>query len=238
MEKKIILLADAALFFIGTEKTFFLRDNFELKTAYTGTEVLEIVASSCPDIVFLDFNLPEISGEECCRWIKADVNLMHIPVVMVTDGGSEEDQERCRQAGCDDVIRKPINREELIVIAKKNLNIQVRALPRYIARMRVNFGPNGSQLLSEYTLNLSTGGVFLETANLMAEGTPLVVEFVLPHRNIAIRCKASVAWVNHPDMIRNPKLPTGMGVQFLDLSTESIEAIRSYINEENLAPVW
>ena len=238
MAKKIILLADATLFFIGSEKTFFLRDDFELRTAHTGTEVMEIVATSCPDIAFLDLNLPGMSGDECCRHIKTDANLKHIPVVMVTEGVREEDLERCRQSGCDDVILKPINLEKFIAIAKKNLKIQVRALPRYTARMRINFGVDESQLLSEYTLNLSTGGVFLETMNLMKEGTPLAVQFVLPHRNIPISCRACVAWVNHPDLIRNPSLPTGMGIQFLDLSNESIEAIRSYIHEENLAPLW
>ena len=238
MEKKIILLADATLFFIGIEKTFFLRDNFELRTAHTGAEVLEIVASSCPDIVFLDLHLSEMSGDDCCRRIKADANLKQIPVVMVTEGAREEDLARCRQSGCDDIILKPINLENFIVTAKKHLNIQIRTLPRYIARMRVHFGQDASQLFSEYTLNLSTGGVFLETMNLMAEGTPLAVEFVLPHRNITIKCKACVAWVNHPEMIRNPNLPAGMGIQFLDLSTDSIEAIRSYIHEENLAPLW
>lgn len=238
MEKKIILLADATLFFIGIDKTFFLRDNFILRTAHTGVEVLEIVATSCPDIAFLDLNLPDMSGDECCRQIKTAAHLKHIPVVMVTGGVRPEDLERCRQAGCDGVILKPINRDDFIETAKKHLNIQVRAFPRYVARMRVNFGTDASQLLSEYTLNLSTGGVFLETMNLMAEGTPLAVEFVLPHRNIPISCKACVAWVNHPDLIRNPSLPPGMGIQFLDLNTESIEAIRSYIHEENLSPLW
>jgi uncharacterized protein (TIGR02266 family) len=238
VEKKIILLADATLFFIGSEKTFLLRDNFELRTAHTGTEVLEIVASSCPDIAFLDLNLPEMSGDECCRRIKMNANLKHLPVIIVTEGVKQEDLERCRLADCDGVIFKPINRDEVISIAKKNLSFQTRALPRYTARMRINFGTDASQLLSDYTLNLSTGGVFLETRNLMAEGTPLTVEFVLPHRNIPINCQASVAWVNHPDLIRNPNLPVGMGIQFLDLSTESIEAIRSYIQEENLAPQW
>ena len=238
MTKKIILLADVTLFFIGMEKSFFLRDDFELRTAHTGEEVLEIVTSSCPDIVFLDLNMPEMSGDECCRRIKTDANLKHIPVVMVTEGIKEGDLERCRQAGCDGVIFKPINRDDFIEKAKKHLNIQARALPRYVARMRVNFGPNAGQLFSEYTLNLSTGGVFLETMNLLAEGTPLAIDFVLLHRNIPISCKAKVAWVNRPDMIRNPNLPAGMGIQFLDLSTESIEAIRSYIDEENLAPLW
>ncbi|MDZ4183775.1 MAG: TIGR02266 family protein [Desulfuromonadales bacterium] len=238
MEKKVILLADATLFFIGSEKTFFLRDNFELRTAHSGPEVLEVVATSCPDIAFLDLNLPGMSGDECCHRIKTDVNLKHIPVIMVTEGVKQEDLQRCRRADCDGVIFKPINPDDVINIAKKNLHVQTRALPRYVARMRVHFGKDADQLFSEYTLNLSTGGVFLETTNLMAEGTPLVVEFVLPHRNIPISCKACVAWVNHPGMIRNPNLPAGMGIQFLDLNTESVEAIRSYIHEENLAPQW
>lgn len=238
MEKKIILLADTMLFFIGLEKTFFLRDDFELRTAYSGVEVLEIVAATSPDIVFLDLYLAELDGVECCRKIKAEEKSKAIPVVMVTDRGKEKDLERCRQAGCDDIIFRPVNRELFIETAKKHLNIQIRTLPRYMARMRVNFGQDASQLLSEYTLNLSTGGVFLETINLMAEGTPLVVEFVLPNHTVPIRCRARVAWVNHPRMIKNPNLPAGMGVQFLDLSTEATDAIRSYIHDENLAPLW
>ena len=238
MEKKIILLADDTLFFLELEKTFFRRDDFELKTAHSGVEALEIVASASPDIVFLDLYMPEMDGDVCCRRIKADVKSRHIPVVMVTVSGKEEDLERCRQAGCDDIILKPINREHFIETAKKHLKIQMRTLPRYMARMRIHFGRDAGQLLSEYTINLSTGGVFLETMNLMEEGTPLAVEFVLPHRNIPISCRASVAWVNHPERIKNPNLPVGMGIQFLDLSIESIDAIRSYIRDEKLDPIW
>lgn len=238
MKENIILLADATLFFINKEKSFLLRDNFKLRTAHTGEDVLDIVAHSCPDIAFLDLNLPEISGDECCRRIKTDANLQHIPVIIVTEGVKKEDLERCRLAECDGIIFKPINPDDVISVAKKNLNVQVRALPRYMARMRVNFGKDSGQIFSDYTLNLSTGGVFLETMNLMDEGTPLSIEFALPNRDTLIRCKACVAWVNHPEEIRNPNLPTGMGIQFLDLSSESIEAIRCHIQEEKLIPQW
>lgn len=238
MEKKIILLADDTLFFLELEKTFFRRDIFELRTAHTGVEALKLVATDSPDLVFLDLYMPEMNGDDCCRMIKSDVRFRHIPVVMVTVSGKEEDMERCRKAGCDDIILKPINREHFIETAKKHLDLQTRAIPRYMARMRVHFGPDANQLLSEYTLNLSTGGLFLETMNLMEEGSPLAVEFVLPGSNIPISCKACVAWVNHPAKIKNPDLPVGMGIQFIDISMESIDAIRSYIREENLSPLW
>lgn len=238
MEKKIILLADDTLFFLELEKTFFRRDDFELKTATSGVEALEIVGAVRPDLVFLDLYMPQMDGAECCRRIKANPETRHIPVIMVTVSGKQDDLERCRQAHCDDIIFKPINREHFIETAKKHLDIHTRTLPRYMARMRVNFGVDADQLLSDYTINLSTGGVFLETMKLMEEGTPLTVEFVLPHSSVSIRCNACVAWVNHPNLIRNPNLPAGMGIQFLDLSMESIDAIRSYIRQENLAPIW
>ena len=109
---------------------------------------------------------------------------------------------------------------------------------RYFARLQIYFGNAVDQLLSDYAINLSAGGVFLETTNLMEEDAPLLAEFVLPHSNIAISCNARVAWINHPDLIKNQSLPVGMGIQFLDLSEDSMDAIRSYIREENLLPMW
>jgi len=238
MNKRTILLADDTRFFIELEKTFFRRDDFNLITASNGAEVLKSVFSANPDLVFLDLYMPGMNGDECCRIIKADPRTKHIPVVIVTLSGKEEDVERCWQAGGNDIIFKPINREHFIETAKKHLQVRERAQIRYFARLQIHFGKDAGQLLSDYAINLSTGGVFLETANLMAENTPLSAEFELPHRNIAIRCKARVAWVNHPDLIKNQSLPVGMGIQFLDLSEESMDAIRSYIREESLLPMW
>lgn len=238
MIKKTILFADDVKFFVELEKTFFSREAFNLITASSGTEALEMVKCSTPNLVFLDLFMPGMNGDECCRQIKADPKLKLIPVVIVTISSKEEDLERCRQAGCDEIIFKPINRDSFIATAKKHLDIQERAQVRYMARLQIHFGQASGQLMVDYAINLSTGGVFLETLNLMAENTPLAAEFVLPNSNITISCKARVAWINHPDMIKNKNLPVGMGIQFLDLSEEGMDAIRSYIREESLMPMW
>jgi len=238
MNKRTILLADDTRFFVELEKTFFRRDEFNLITASSGVEALKTVFSTKPDLVFIDLYMPDMNGDECCRMIKADPRTNQIPVVIVTLSGKEEVIERCRQAGCNDIIFKPINREHFIETARKYLQVQERAQVRYYARLQIQFGKDAGQLMSDYAINLSTGGVFLETTNLMEENTPLSAEFVLPHRNVAISCNARVAWVNHPDMIKNQSLPVGMGIQFLDLSGDSMDAIRSYIREESLLPMW
>lgn len=238
MDKRTILLADDARFFLELEKTFFRREDFNLLTASTGEEALQTVFSANPDLVFVDLHMPGMNGDEFCRTIKNDPKTKHIPVVIVTLSGKEEDIERCRQAGCNDIIFKPINREHFIETAKKYLQVQERAQLRYFARLQIYFGKDADQLLSDYALNLSSGGVFLETTILMEEDAPLIAEFVLPHSNVSISCNARVAWVNHPDQIKNQSLPVGMGIQFLDLSEESRNAIRNYIREESLLPMW
>lgn len=238
MLKKTILLADDMEFFIELEKTFFRRGEFEIISARHGGEVLEILADVVPDIIFLDLYMPVMDGDECCRRIKADERLQQVPVIMVTVSGREKDLERCMAAGCDDIVLKPLNRQHFIETAKKYLNVTVRSLIRYIARLQIQYGSDPSLLLADYTINLSTGGVFLETANLMAVDTPLDAEFVLPLRSDPISCRARVAWVNHPDAPCNRSLPPGMGLQFLDLDEDDVDAIRTYIVNEQLDPLW
>jgi uncharacterized protein (TIGR02266 family) len=238
MSKKTILLADDTQFFLELEKSFFRREDFTLVTASNGLEALELVSSAAPDLVFLDLFMPDMDGVECCRRIKAGPNSGRIPVIIVTVSGKEENLERCRQAGCDEIIFKPINRELFISSAKKYLGIQERATVRYAARLKIHFGKESGQQLSDFTINLSTGGVFLETTKLLEENSPLSAEFVLPQSDFIIRCNARVAWVNHPDSIKNQSLPVGMGIQFIDLNAESMDAIRSYIKEESLLPLW
>ncbi|MCM2359779.1 MAG: response regulator [Geobacteraceae bacterium] len=238
MAKKRILLADDVQLFLEMEKTFLSRDAFDVQVAHNGKEVLDALAQGTPNLIFMDLFMPDMNGDECCRMIKADPARRQIPIVMVTSSGREEDLRRCRDAGCDDIILKPINREHFMETAKRFLQIEERAAPRYMARLRIHFGQDDANLLADYTINLSTGGVFLETTRLMPAETPLIAEFVLPSNNVTIRCKAKVAWVNHPELMRNPHLPVGLGLQFLDITMADMDAIRHYIREEKLLPSW
>lgn len=236
--KKTILLADDTDFFIELEKTFFRREEFDFVTAHDGAEVLGLLDAIVPDIIFLDLYMPIMGGDECCRWIKDDERLKNVPVIMVTVSGRQHDLDRCLAAGCDDIILKPLDRRHFVEIARKHLHVTVRSLIRYIARLQIRYGHTPGQFLCDYTINLSTGGVFLETTSLMAEDTPLDAEFVLPFHTDPIRCRARVAWVNDPDCPKNSRLPTGMGLQFLDLTEDDVHAIRTYIINEQLDPLW
>jgi len=238
MEKKKILLVNDVMLYLEKEKTFFNRDQFELRLANNGLEAIGIVREEKPDLVFMDLHMREMDGDKCCHIIKSDEEIRKTPVIMVLDGVNDEDFERSWSAGCDDIIVKPLNRLYFQAITKRYLHIQFRKTPRHIARLRVRFGSNQESLLTDYAINVSTGGVFIETSTILAVDTIISVEFILPQNIETISCEARVAWVNHPEKIINPNLPSGMGLQFLNLSPNDMKAIREYIKKEALMPFW
>jgi uncharacterized protein (TIGR02266 family) len=229
VERKKVVLADDVELFLMLENTFFNREEFEMITARSGQEVLKVIREAKPDLVFMDLDMPGMNGDECCRAVKVDVLNRHIPVIMVTGGGRKEAVERCREAGCDGIVFRPIDRNELLSASRKYLQIKERGAQRFIARLPVNYCVIASELLQDYTLDLNSGGMFLATENPLVIDTMLFVEFILPENGRTIRCQARVAWVNRREAPKKPQLPAGMGVQFLSISRTDMEAIESYI---------
>jgi two-component system, cell cycle response regulator DivK len=77
--------------------------------AMDGLEALRIVHEHRPDLILMDIQLPEISGLEITKRLKADEELRGIPVVAVTAFAMTGDAEKIRQAGCDGYLTKPIS---------------------------------------------------------------------------------------------------------------------------------
>jgi len=119
-----------------------------------------------------------------------------------------------------------------------NAVLEQRYEPRYKARLAIYYGSERDNLLTDYSINMSTGGVFIETVKPMPVDTPLHVEFMLPVHDAPIYCKTKVAWTNEPGEIMSKELPIGMGLQFLDLTLEHIHSIRVFIDEGGLEPAW
>jgi two-component system phosphate regulon response regulator PhoB len=86
---------------------------YRVETAETGSDALEQVRSSPPDLIVLDLMLPDILGTEVCRQIRSDTDLAHIPVIMLTAKADEVDRVVGFELGADDYVTKPFSPREL-----------------------------------------------------------------------------------------------------------------------------
>ncbi|MEQ8823345.1 MAG: PleD family two-component system response regulator [Filomicrobium sp.] len=91
---------------------------FEVLTAYSGMEALEVCANERVDVVLLDVMMPGIDGFEVCRRLKQDEHTQHIPVVMVTALDQPSDKLQGLEAGADDFLNKPVDDIALITRVK------------------------------------------------------------------------------------------------------------------------
>jgi uncharacterized protein (TIGR02266 family) len=232
MGRKKILLVDDVELFRALERTFFRREEFDLIEAKTGQQALDLALSEQPDLILMDLYMPEMDGDEACRRLKARPETAAIPVIMVTQAGRDAERARCQAAGCDDVVLKPINRAQFLEVSRRHLELVERVAERYPAKLEVCYGATADQKLTDFSVNISTGGLFLETAQPLPAGTPLTLQINLPNRSTPLRCSARVAWVNEPENPLKAALPPGVGLQFVDLSLEDMHQLRDFLIKE------
>lgn len=89
------------------------RAGHELLPALTGAEGLQIARSLRPDLVLLDWMLPDVSGTEVCRALKSDPSTREIPVIFVTARAEEVDRIVGFELGAADYVVKPFSVREL-----------------------------------------------------------------------------------------------------------------------------
>ncbi|HEX2081576.1 MAG TPA: response regulator [Longimicrobium sp.] len=103
--------------------TILLEDaGYTVLGAGTGQDALRLAGEHVPDLVLLDMGLPDTTGLEVVRQLKADAATAGIAVVAVTGRDEAADRRACLAAGCTAYIVKPVNTQKL-----------VRDLPGFIA---------------------------------------------------------------------------------------------------------
>ena len=96
-------------------------DGFTPDVAATAEDGLLKAESELPDLILLDWMLPDQSGVDVCKRLKTQEETRDIPVIMVTARGSEDDTVRGLSSGADDYIVKPYSTRELMARIRANL---------------------------------------------------------------------------------------------------------------------
>ena len=90
-----------------------LGNDFHIQECRNGKEALLIIQQKAPDLVISDVMMPEMDGMTLCKKIKQNVNINHVPVILLTGKTREEDKMEGLQQGADAYITKPFNIEIL-----------------------------------------------------------------------------------------------------------------------------
>jgi two-component system, cell cycle response regulator DivK len=94
---------------------------YETVEAEDGVRALALARETRPDIVLMDYRMPNMNGIEATRAIKADGATGGIPVFIVTSSAMEGDRDRIiRESGCDELYTKPIDYRQIVdAVARK-----------------------------------------------------------------------------------------------------------------------
>jgi len=87
---------------------------FEVKTASTGYDAGVLTQEFMPDLVILDYMLPDINGNVVCQTIRKNPNFEHIKIVIVSGVVNQDEINDLLRAGADEFVKKPFNIEKLI----------------------------------------------------------------------------------------------------------------------------
>jgi two-component system, cell cycle response regulator DivK len=109
--KTILIVEDNDLNFKLVDELLRYR-GYKTMRSIDGIDVIGLVRKQRPDLIVMDIQLPDMSGEEITRLIKAEVDLCSIPILAMTASAMRGDEERIRASGCDDYMSKPINLAE------------------------------------------------------------------------------------------------------------------------------
>ena len=96
-------------------------EGFRASRAEDGEEGLLLVAEDAPDVIVLDWMMPNLSGIEVCRRLKLSPDTRNIPIIMLSAKSEEVDKVRGLETGADDYVVKPYSVSELMARVRTQL---------------------------------------------------------------------------------------------------------------------
>lgn len=108
MKKRILIVEDNDLN-LKLFRDLLTAHGYDTIETKEGMEAIDLTKSKHPDLILMDIQLPEISGLDVTRHLKADAAICDIPIIAVTAFAMKDDEEKILSAGCEAYISKPIS---------------------------------------------------------------------------------------------------------------------------------
>ncbi len=179
--KSKILIVDDEKNIVEAVKYSLEKEGFRTLIAHDGRKALEVARRELPDLIVLDWMLPEIDGLETCRLLKQESTTKTIPVMMLTVRSTETDKVLGLEMGADDYVTKPFSPRELVARIKAILRRATSSETEevfQIDELRVDWGKH-LVMLKGKPVELTTKEFELLKALIEAKGRVLNREVLL-----------------------------------------------------------
>ncbi|HEC96646.1 MAG TPA: response regulator [Nitrospirae bacterium] len=120
MMPKVMVIDDEPFILMMIEDKL-RRGGLEVFTLRESKNAVDVIRREMPDLIILDWMMPEISGISICKTIKTDPDLTKIPVFMLTAKGQEDDEKLGIKCGVDRYITKPFSPRILLELVREQL---------------------------------------------------------------------------------------------------------------------
>lgn len=118
---KKILVVDDEPFIVMIVEDKLKNAGYEVLTQRTGKGIVELVKSSKPDLLIMDWMLPGENGLDICRKLKKNPETSSIPIFMLTARGQEADEKLCLECGIEQYITKPFSPMSLVRLVENTI---------------------------------------------------------------------------------------------------------------------
>jgi len=219
-----ILLADDVKLTLASEKAYLEGRNLKEFTTTSAAEAVEMAGVIQPDLVVLDFEMPEMTGADACRSLRGNPRTAHIPVLILSIRDTEEVLQEVENAGAVGFVRKADGREALLESVARVLGVPRRRHVRVPCMFTVGI-IEGGRSFSGIVQNVSASGMFLTASRRFEPGLALRIRFTLPGVAEEVQILGEV--------VRTEEISgseQGFGIQLLEMSDGAREALNKFLD--------
>ena len=174
-----ILLVDHSRGAMLFQETILRRRGTSVTTALAGSEGLVKARAERPHLIILGFDLFDMTAPEFCRAIREDELTRGVSLLLVCERENAQHGDLCLAAGCNDVIFRPLQRNDLDAKVARLTTIPARRQLRTITKIEVSLEKDGRFLLAR-SVNISANGMLLEVDRVLPGEGRVRLHFFLP----------------------------------------------------------
>lgn len=226
MDKRTILIAEDNQLLLEIQRSLLQRESFNLHTARSGKEAVEIATRLKPHLILLSEIMPDTTGKEVCMAIRSNPVLKGSKIIIAVSNPDKRILAEYVDAGFDEIVTKPFVKEKLLESVQKLLGETFRRKPRFKVEIpcAVYLDRQGVPVVM---MDISEIGCRLEMDDPPAGGTVLEVSFDLPDTVQSVNWKGIVRWSVKTG--RGSDF-SGIGVEFADPPADDLEILRDILD--------